>query len=132
MFALKKKLFWKNNCCEKVTVLKKEKKAAALKKYLLRKLNCCVEVVTLKKCEEVASPKIKVSLKSRNTCEKGNHYLKKNPQIRLVITFNWNCFPERFPHSGKYSYEISHEYWPEPTEEEIIRLCLCYTIFINF
>ena len=22
--------------------------------------------------------------------------------------------------------------WPEQTEEEIIRLCLCHTIFINF
>ena len=41
------------------------------------KCNCFVEVVTLKKCEKVASPKIKLSCKSRNTCEKGNRYLKK-------------------------------------------------------
>ena len=32
IFAPKKKLFWKNNSCEKVTVLKKEKTAAVLKK----------------------------------------------------------------------------------------------------
>ena len=31
-FYPKKKLFWKNNACEKVTVLEKEKKAAVLKK----------------------------------------------------------------------------------------------------
>ena len=34
-------------------------------------------------------------------------------------------FTERFPHPFKYSWGISHEYfpgWPEPTEEEIIRL----------
>ena len=60
-----------------MAVLKNEKTAAALKKYVLRKCNCCVEVVTLKKCEKVASPKTKLSWKSRNTCEKGNRYLKK-------------------------------------------------------
>ena len=48
-FTPKKKLFWKNNSCEKVTVVKKEKKAAVLKKYLHRKNNRCVKVVTLKK-----------------------------------------------------------------------------------
>ena len=67
-----------------MTVLKKEKKAAALKKYLLRKCNYCVEVVTLKKCEKVASPKIKLSCKSRNTCVKGNQ-IRKGKQIRLLI-----------------------------------------------
>ena len=51
----------KNNYCEKVTNLKKGKKAAVLKKLLSRKSNYCVKVVTLKKCEEVASPKIKLS-----------------------------------------------------------------------
>ena len=49
-----------------------------------------------------------------------------------MITFNRNYFPERFPHPGKYSYETPHEYWLEQTEEEIIRLSLCHTIFINF
>ena len=34
---------------------------------------------------------------------------KKNKQIRLVIKFNWNYFPERFPHPEKYLYEIPHE-----------------------
>ena len=34
IFAPKKKLFWKNNSCEKVTVLKKEKTAPALKQLL--------------------------------------------------------------------------------------------------
>ena len=44
-------------------------------------------------------------------------------------------FPKRFPHPYKYSWGISHEYlpeWPESTEREIISLCLCHTIFINF
>ena len=44
-------------------------------------------------------------------------------------------FPERFPHFYKYSWGISFEYlpgWPKPTEEEIIGLYLCHTIFINF
>ena len=86
IFVLKKKLFWKNNCSEKVAVLKKEKKAAALKKYLLRKCNCCVEVVTLKKCEKVASPKIKLSWKSCNTCKKGNRYLKKKKKWNKIKT----------------------------------------------
>ena len=79
IFVLKKKLFWKNNCYKKVVVLKKEKKAAAL----FRKCNCRVEVVTLKKCEKVASPKIKLSSKSPNTCEKGNRYLKKKTKNKL-------------------------------------------------
>ena len=113
-----------------MAVLKKEKKAAALKKYLLRKCNCCVEIVTLN--EKIASPKIKLSSKCCNTCEKGNRYLKKKTKNRLVITLNRNYFPERFPHPGKYSYETTHEYWLEPTEEEIIRLSLCHTTFINF
>ena len=34
---------------------------------------------------------------------------KKNKQIRLVIKFNWNYFPERFPHPEKYLYEIPRE-----------------------
>ena len=74
-----------------MAVLKEEKTAAALKKYLLRKCDCCVEAVTLKKCEKVASPKIKLPCKSRNTWEKGYRYLKKKKkkkQIRLLITFN--------------------------------------------
>ena len=40
-----------------------------------------------------------------------------------------------FPHPDKYSWGISYEYltgWPKPTEEEIITLCLCHTIFITF
>ena len=80
-FTLKKKLFRKMTCYEKVTVLKKEKKAAALKKYLLRKSNCCFKVVTLKKCKKVTSPKIKLSWKSRNTCENWNCYLKKSLKL---------------------------------------------------
>ena len=55
-------------------------------------------------------------------CEKGNR---------------WGnfYFPKRFPHPFKYSWGISYKYltvWPEPTKEEIIRLCLCHAIFINF
>ena len=94
IFAPKKKLFWKDNSCEKVSVLKKEKTAGVLKKYLPRKSNFCVEVGTLKKCEEVASTKIKFSWKSGNICEKGNRYLKRRNQIRLAITFN---FPHKLP-----------------------------------
>ena len=59
---------------------------------------------------------------------------KKRNQIRLVITFEI-IFPVKFPHPFKHSRGIPYEYlpgWPEPTEEEIIRLCLCHTIFINF
>ena len=44
-------------------------------------------------------------------------------------------FPKRFPHPYQYSCGISYEYlpgWPESNEREIIRLCLCHTIFINF
>ena len=67
----KEQLFWRNSCSEKVTA-----------------------VVILEKCEEVAFPKIKLPWKSGNICENGNRYLKKGNQIRLVITFNWNYFPE--------------------------------------
>ena len=71
--------------------------------------------------------------KSQHMREGKSLFEKKNKkQITLVITFNWNYFPERFPHPGKYSFEITHEYWLKLKEEEIIRLCLCHTIFINF
>ena len=82
IFVLKKSYSEKITAA-KVTVLKKVKKAAALKKYLLRKCDCCVEVVTLKKCEKVACPKIELSCKSRNTCEKGNRYLKEKKTSKL-------------------------------------------------
>ena len=76
---LKSSYLEKNICCEEAIVLRKEllKKVAALKKWLLWKRNCCVKVVTLKKCEELASPKIKLSWKSRYIFKKGNHHLKK-------------------------------------------------------
>ena len=57
---------------------------------------------------------------------------KKKNQIRPVITFN---FPQEVPHPYQYSCGISYEYlpgWPELNKREIIRLCLCHTIFINF
>ena len=92
-----------------MTVPKKQKRAAALKKYLLRKCNCCVDVVTLKKCEKVAYPKIKLSWKRRNTCQRGNRYLQKKKKKK--IDYWWNYFPERFPHPEKHSYEIPNEYW---------------------
>ena len=60
---------------EKSDCSEKGEKAAVLKKQLHRKNNYCVEVVTLKKCEEVGSPKIKLSQKSGNICEKGSRYL---------------------------------------------------------
>ena len=119
--------FWKRSSSENITAAKsgcsekKRKTAAAPKKYLVQKCNCCVQVVTLKKCEKLASPKIKLSCKSCNTCERWNRYLKKKKkQIILLITFNWNYFPERFPHSGKYTYEIHHVYWLERRKK------LCY------
>ena len=133
IFAPKKKLFWKNNSCEKRTFLKKEKTTAVLKKQLRRKSNCCVEVVTLKKCEGVASARIEFSWISGNICEKGNRYLKKRNQTGLAITLI--IFSKRFPHPYKYSWRISYEYlpgWLEPTEKEIIRLCLYHTIFHKF
>ena len=59
----------------------------------------------------------------------GKSPFEKISQSRLII------FPEMFPHLDKNSWGISYEYlrgWPKPTEEEIIRLCLCHTIFIFF
>ena len=59
----------------------------------------------------------------------GKSPFEKKSQSRLII------FPEMFPHLDKNSWGISYEYlrgWPKPTEEEIIRLCLCHTIFIFF
>ena len=53
---------------------------------------------------------------------------KLDSRLRLI-------FRKRFPRPYKYSWAISYELlpgWPEPTEKEIIRLSLCYTIFINF
>ena len=110
-----------------MTVLKKEKTAAVLKKQLPRKSNCCVELVTLKKCEEVVSTKIKLSWKSGNTCENGNCYLKKRNQFRLAIPFN---FPQDIPPPWGISWILTSV--AESNEKEIIRLCLCHTIFINF
>ena len=78
-------------------------------------------------CEEVVSPKIKLLWKSSIIFEKRNPQSKKKIQIRLFI------FPKRFPHPNKYSWGISYQYlpgWPEPTEEEMIRLCLCHTILM--
>ena len=57
---------------------------------------------------------------------------KKKPKLDQRLRL---IFPKRFPHPYKYSWGISYEYlprWPESTEKEIIRLCLCHTIFINF
>ena len=71
-------------CSEKVAILNK---MTAAKRWLFWKRNL------LKKSsssEEIASPKIKLSWKSRYICEKGNLSLKKKSQIKLVITFNWN------------------------------------------
>ena len=58
----------------------------------------------------------------------GKSLFEKKKRLRLI-------FPKRLPHPYKYSWGISYEHlpgWPEPTQEEIIRLCLCHTIFINF
>ena len=58
----------------------------------------------------------------------GKSLFEKKKRLRLI-------FPKRLPHPYKYSWGISYEYlprWPESTEKEIIRLCLCHTIFINF
>ena len=44
-------------------------------------------------------------------------------------------FSKRFPHPYKYSWGISQECLPgqpESTKKEIVSLCLCHTIFINF
>ena len=88
---------------------------------MLRKSNCCVETVTLEKFEELASPKKKLSRKSRQICKKGFIVWKQkipNKNSDYVI------FPESFPHPDKYSWRISHKYlsgWPELTKEEINR-----------
>ena len=78
---------------------------------------------------------MRMSWKSRNICEKGNCYLKKKKsQIKQWLRLIEIIFSDSFPHPDCYSWEISYEYLsgpPEPTEEEIIRLCLCHTIFMN-
>ena len=131
--------FWKRSHSEKKSAAKsgyfeKGENSSCSEKYLLRKCNCCVEVVTLKKCEKYNLSINKVVLKKSLHMREGKSLFekKKSTEIRLVTTFNWNYFPERFPHPGKYLYEIPHEYWLKPTEKKIIILCLCYTIFINF
>ena len=52
-----------------------------------------------------------------------------------MMMFDWKYLQyERFAHPDKYSWGVSCEYlpvWPETNEEEIIRLCLFHTIFIN-
>ena len=123
---------WKRSFSEKITAAKKWVFWKRRKKELLQKCNCSVEVVNLKKSGEVASPKLKLSWKSRNTCEKGNCYLKINPKLDSWLHLIEIIFPERFPLPGKYSYGIPHEYLFELTKKEIIRFCLCHTIFINF
>ena len=45
----------------------------------------------------------KLFWKSCNICEKENLHFKKKSQINLAITFNWNYFPEKFPHPEKYA-----------------------------
>ena len=137
MAARLKFRFKKLGILKKITAARKWliRKRSSSKKAAAPKSNCYVEVVTLKKCEEEASPKIKLSWKSRKICEKGNRHLKKISQIKLVITFNWNYFPESFPHPGKYAWGISREYFSgfsEQTEIEINRSCLFHTIIRNF
>ena len=64
----------------------------------------------------------------------GKPPLKKNFQIKLTFTIVRINFPKRLPYPDKYSLGISFEYlsgWLELTEEKMIRLCLCHTIFIN-
>ena len=65
--------------------------------------------------------------KSLNTCEKGNRYLKINPKLDLRLRLIKIIFPERFPHPCKYSYQIPHEYWLEPTEKKLLGyVCVIY------
>ena len=43
-------------------------------------------------------------------------------------------FAEMFAHFDIHLWGISCEYlpgWPEPTEEQIIRLCLCHTSYLH-
>ena len=48
--------------------------------------------------------------------------LEKKPQIKLVFALNQIFIGNLIYLSGL----------PEPTKEELIKLCLCHTIFINF
>ena len=59
----------KNDYSEKRAPQKKKKNSCSEEIAALAG-NCCVQVVTLKKFEEVASPKIKLSWKSRNIWKK--------------------------------------------------------------
>ena len=64
-------------------------------------------------CEEVASTKTTLSLKIRNTCEKGNRRLKK----LIEIIYRKSSLALRVL-MGNLTWLLSG--WPEPTEEEII------------
>ena len=98
---------------------------------MLWESNNCVELV-----EEVwrrSFSKNKAVLKiSLNMPERKSPLKKKNSQIKLLITYNWNYSPRlpvRFPHPEKYSWGISYEYLsglPEPTKlmSYYLRKCL--------
>ena len=61
--------------------------------------------------------------------------VKKLQDMREGKSLGKFLFPQEVPSPFKYSWGISYKYlpvWPEPTKKEIIRLCLCHTIFINF
>ena len=59
---------------------------------------------------------------------------KKNSEIKQCLRLIEIIFAGRFTQPNIYSWGISYEHlsgYPEPTEEDIIRLCLCYTIIMN-
>ena len=64
----------------------------------------------------------------------GRSPFEKNPKLNYWLRLIEIIFPKKLPHPDNYSWRISYEYlswWPEPTEKEMIRLCLCNTIFID-
>ena len=129
---------WKKSYSEKIIAAKKwlfwkrRKKAAALKKIAAPKIKLLCRSSHSEKVWRSSFSKNKVALKKPQHIPEGKSLLEKKLKLDQWLRLSEIIFPERFSHPGKYSYEIPHEYWPELTEEEIIRLCLCHTIFINF
>ena len=62
----------------------------------------------------------------QDTFETGKRSLISAFSICMTVPLTEIIFAGRFPHPDRYSYEIPHEYWPEPTEKK----SLCYVCVI--
>ena len=85
-----------------------------------------------KKAWRSSLSKNKAVLEKLQFMREGKSLFEKNPKLDKWLCLLEIIFSKRFPHPDK-PWEISYEYlpaWPEPTEEEIIRLCLCHTSYL--